>query len=75
LNEKKKIVKVLPESKDSRGLEYIRRINKIIKGTKGSFPERVLSLKKVFSKDVRQKILLKALNDEFLNDPAQKWLV
>jgi asparagine synthase (glutamine-hydrolysing) len=69
-----KIITALPDSRDTRGLEYIRRMKKFIKGTKGSFPERVLSLKEVFPKDVRQKILLEAPNDKSLNDPALKWV-
>jgi asparagine synthase (glutamine-hydrolysing) len=67
-----KIINTLPDSRDSKGLEYIRRLKKFIKGTKGSFPERVLALKEVFPKDVRQKILLEATNDKSFNDPAQK---
>ncbi len=69
-----KIITALPDSRDTRGLEYIRRMKKFIKGTKGSFPERVLALKEVFPKDVRQKILLEAPNDKSLNDPALKWV-
>lgn len=69
-----KIINALPDSRDTKGLEYIRRLKKFIKGTKGSFPERVLSLKEVFPKDVRQKILLEASNDKSLHDPAQKWV-
>ena len=69
-----KIINALPDSRDTKSLEYIRRLKKFIKGTKGSFPERVLSLKEVFPKDVRQKILLKAPNDKSLNDPALKWV-
>ncbi len=67
-----KIMNALPDSRDTKGLEYIRRLKKFIKGTKGSFPERVLSLKEVFPKDIRQKILLEAPYDKSLNDPALK---
>jgi asparagine synthase (glutamine-hydrolysing) len=69
-----KIINVLPDSRDSKGLEYIRRLKKFIKGTKGPFPERVLSLKEIFPKDVRRKILLETPNDKSLNDPALKWV-
>jgi len=69
-----KIINALPDSRDTKSLEYIRRLKKFIKGTKGSFPERVLALKEVFPKDVRQKILLEASNDNSLNDPALKWV-
>jgi asparagine synthase (glutamine-hydrolysing) len=69
-----KIINTLPDSRDTKSLEYIRRMKKFIKGTKGSFPERVLALKEVFPKDVRQKILLEAPHDKSLNDPALKWV-
>jgi asparagine synthase (glutamine-hydrolysing) len=69
-----RIVNVLPDSRDTKGLEYIRRLKKFIKGTKGSFPERVLSLKEVFPKDVRQKILLEASIDISQHDSSQKWV-
>jgi asparagine synthase (glutamine-hydrolysing) len=69
-----RIINVLPDSRDTKGLEYIRRLKKFIKGTKGSFSERVLSLKEVFPKDVRQKILLGASHDNSLNDPALTWV-
>lgn len=69
-----KIINALPDSRDTKGLEFIRRMKKFLKGTKGSFAERVLALKEVFPKDVRQKILLEAPNDNSLNDPALKWV-
>ena len=69
-----KIINALPDSRDTKGLEYIRRLKKFIKGTKGSFPERVLSLKEVFPKDVRKNILLENPNIKSLNDPALKWV-
>ena len=67
-----KIMNFLPDSRDTKGLEYIRRMKKFIKGTQGSFPERVLSLKEVFPRDVSQKILLEAPYDNSLNNPALK---
>ena len=69
-----RIINVLPDSRDTKGLEYIRRLKKFIKGTKGSFPERVLSLKEVFPKDVRKNILIENPNIKSLNDPALKWV-
>jgi asparagine synthase (glutamine-hydrolysing) len=69
-----KIINALPDSRDTKSLEYIRRLKKFIKGTKGSFPERILSLKEVFPKDVRQEILLETSNEKSLNDLALKWV-
>jgi len=65
-----KFIYTLPDSRDTKGLEYIRRMKKFIKGTKGSFPERILSLKEVFPQDLRQKILYNAPNAKSLSDPA-----
>jgi len=69
-----KLIYALPDSRDTKGLEYIRRLKKFIKGTKGSFPERVLALKEVFPKDIRQKILFETPNNKSSNDRALKWV-
>ena len=53
-----RLVQGFPDSRDTRPLEYIRRLKKFIKGTKGSFAQRVLALKEVFPLDIRQNILL-----------------
>jgi asparagine synthase (glutamine-hydrolysing) len=53
-----KIVDRLPDSRDSQVLEYIRRLKKFIKGTRGNLAERLLSLKEVFPQDIRQSLLL-----------------
>jgi len=59
------LVRMVPDSRDVRVLEYVRRLKKFIRSTKGSFPERVLALKEIFSRDVRRKILSRS-------DPADK---
>ncbi len=71
-----KFINLLPDSRVTRSLEYIRRLKKFIKGTKGSFPDRVLALKEIFPKDIRQKILLepKKHKNESLKDPALEWV-
>ena len=69
-----KVINALPDSRNTKGLDYIRRLKKFIKGTKGSFPERVLSLKEVFPKEVRQKILLAASDDKSLTDLPLNWV-
>jgi asparagine synthase (glutamine-hydrolysing) len=43
-------------------MEYIRRTKKFIRGTKGSFSERLLSWKEIFPKDIRDKLLLMSNN-------------
>ena len=47
----------LPDSRDARVMEYIRRLKKFIESTKGAFPERVMSLKEVFPQKVRKDLL------------------
>jgi asparagine synthase (glutamine-hydrolysing) len=57
-----KLVQALPDSRDEKILEFIRRLKKFIKATKGSFPERLLSLKEVFPEEIRKNLLLNIYN-------------
>jgi len=57
------IIQKLPDSRDVKILEYIRRLKKFIKATKGSFPERVLALKEVFPQEIRRNLLLNNHNN------------
>jgi asparagine synthase (glutamine-hydrolysing) len=70
------LVNSLPDSRDNKILEYVRRVKKFIKATKGSFPERLLALKEVFPAEVRNQILLSAVrNTQSINeDPALNWI-
>jgi asparagine synthase (glutamine-hydrolysing) len=67
-----RLIQRLPDSRDSKYLEYIRRLKKFIKGTKGSFPERVLALKEIFPRDIRRNLLRRSGPNEnpLLEDPA-----
>ena len=47
----------LPDSRDARVMEYIRRLKKFMGSTKGDFHERVMSLKEVFSQESRKDLL------------------
>ena len=70
-----KLIKILPDSRDAKILEYIRRLKKFIRATKGSFPERVLSLKEVFPDEIRKYVLLnKFNNNNGSQDPALSWI-
>ncbi|UCH72117.1 MAG: asparagine synthase (glutamine-hydrolyzing), partial [Thermoplasmatales archaeon] len=71
-----KLVQLLPDSRDNKLLEYNRRIKKFIKGSKGSFSERQLSLKEVFPQKIRQKILMNhyQMNNSHTEDPALIWI-
>jgi asparagine synthase (glutamine-hydrolysing) len=65
------LIGTLPDSRDVKILEYIRRLKKFIKATKGSFPERLLSLKEIFPYEIRKNILLNnCFNRNGLPDPA-----
>jgi asparagine synthase (glutamine-hydrolysing) len=67
-----RLIQKLPDSRDSKYLEYIRRLKKFIKGTKGSFPERVLALKEIFPRDIRRNLLCRSGSNEnpLREDPA-----
>jgi asparagine synthase (glutamine-hydrolysing) len=52
------LIKTLPDSRDVKILEYVRRLKKFIKATRGSFPERLLALKEVFPEEIRKNLLL-----------------
>jgi asparagine synthase (glutamine-hydrolysing) len=68
------LIKTLPDSRDGKILEYIRRLKKFIRATKGSFPQRLLSLKEVFPYDVRKKLLIINNNFNRVRDPALSWI-
>jgi asparagine synthase (glutamine-hydrolysing) len=57
------LIKTLPDSRDVKILEYIRRLKKFIKATKGSFPERLLALKEVFPEEIRNNLILNNHNN------------
>ena len=65
-----KVIKILPDSRDVKPLEYIRRLKKFIRGTKGSFDERMLALKEIFPKNVRENIFHEV--KQYDTDPALK---
>jgi asparagine synthase (glutamine-hydrolysing) len=70
------LITSLPDSRDTKLFEYIRRLKKFIKSTKGSFPERLLALKEVFPREIRNNILIndhrKAIS--FQEDIALNWI-
>ncbi|MEW6670464.1 MAG: asparagine synthase (glutamine-hydrolyzing) [Thermodesulfobacteriota bacterium] len=51
------LIQMVPDSRDVRALEYVRRLKKFIRSTRGSFSERVLAVKEVFPQDIRRSIL------------------
>ena len=70
-----KLIQALPDSRDVRILEHVRRLKKFIKATKGSFPERLLSLKAIFPDEIRRRLLSKSYhNNNGQQDPALDWV-
>jgi asparagine synthase (glutamine-hydrolysing) len=55
-----KLIPAFPDSRDVKIMEYVRRLKKFVKGTKGSFPERILAWKEIFPLDMRDKLLLES---------------
>jgi len=62
----------LPDSRDRKWLEQVRRLKKFVQATHGSFPERLLSLKTIFPFDVRNQLLVNPLSER--SDPATYWV-
>ncbi len=74
-----RFIEALPDSRDTQTMEYLRRVKKFIRGSRGDFPERVLSLKEVFPTDLRKAILKDpggiATDHESNKDPALDWIL
>jgi len=69
-----RLIQKLPDSRDVKILEFIRRLKKFIKATKGSFPERLLALKEVVPVKVRKNLLLNNCSWNGSRDPALSWI-
>ncbi len=72
-----RLIEALPDSRDTRLMEYFRRAKKFIRASKGDFPERVLSLKEIFPIAIRQAILKETRKtDRKCNDKlAMQWVL
>jgi asparagine synthase (glutamine-hydrolysing) len=51
------LISYLPDSRDHKILEHIRRMKKFIRGARGSFEERFFAWNEIFSRDLRESIL------------------
>lgn len=71
-----RLIHGLPDSRDLKVLEYIRRLKKFIRSTRGSFSDRVLALKEIFPLNVRQKLIIhpEGINNPHIKDPALNWV-
>jgi len=61
----------LPDSRETRIGEFLRRAKKFIRATRGPFDERLLALKEVFPASTRGKLLTGGCNG---SDPALAWV-
>jgi asparagine synthase (glutamine-hydrolysing) len=69
-----RLIQKLPDSRDVKILEFIRRLKKFIKATKGSFPERLLALKEVVPVEARKNLLLNNYSGNGSRDTALSWI-
>jgi asparagine synthase (glutamine-hydrolysing) len=51
-------IHAFPDYRDNRIMEYARRLKRFIKGTKGSFAQRLLARKEIISQDTQNRLLL-----------------
>ncbi len=68
-----RLFETLPDSRDARVTEYIRRIKKFIKGSRGTFPERLLSIKEIFPMDLRSRLFVDSISNGPV-DLALEWV-
>ena len=68
-----KIIESFPDSRDVRILEYIRRVKKFIRATRGDFPSRILHLKEILPYEVRKRIIKDGYGSN-RDDPALIWI-
>ncbi len=68
------VIKRFPDSRDSRGREFFRRLKKFTNATHGQFPERILALREVFPKDFRQNIIVGHRIKNSDPDPSLLWI-
>ena len=81
------LIKALPDSRDKRILEQIRRLKKLIRGSADTFEERFLLWNQIFSQELRKKLfitppgnfdsgkdLIRDLLRSFPGDPVNKML-
>jgi asparagine synthase (glutamine-hydrolysing) len=64
-------IAALPDSRETRVGEFLRRAKKFIRATRGPFDERLLALKEVFPALIRGKLLTGGCNG---SDPALNWV-
>jgi len=51
------LISILPDSREYKALEYVRRMKKFIRGARGSFEDRFFAWNEIFSREIRENIL------------------
>jgi asparagine synthase (glutamine-hydrolysing) len=65
------VISSLPDSRETRIGDWVRRAKKFIRASRGPLDERLLALKEVLQATTRQKLLLSGCNG---SDPALVWV-
>ena len=65
-------INYLPDSRDKKHSEYIRRFKKFTKGMSGSLAERFYGWQEIFSPDTRQKLIKHHLRDRISFQTGQE---
>ena len=65
------VIAALPDSRESRVGETLRRVKKFVRAAKGPFDERLLALKEISPGDVRSRLVRGGVNGV---DPALAWV-
>jgi asparagine synthase (glutamine-hydrolysing) len=64
----------LPDSRDKRYYEYIRRFKKFVLGMSGSLSERFFSWQEIFPSDLRKKLMKPALHHHISFEDGKKFI-
>ena len=65
-------INYLPDSREKKHLEYIRRLKKFTKGMSGSLAERFYGWQEICSPDIRQKLIKHHLRDKISFQEGQE---
>lgn len=71
-----KIVSGFSDSRDTKRMEFIRRVKKFMSATRGTYPERLLAIKSIIPAGVRAELLLTHQGNNNLchADQALEWV-
>ncbi len=61
------ILKMIPDSRNMRSLEYIRRIKKFVLGSHDKFEDRFFAWNEIFTRDIRENLIESNLSEAHLD--------